>query len=231
MVRRSVKPVRRGASRWRSDGRSGRVAAEPAERRPSKAESVLREEVFQVGLREAAGQGRKPISAGEFSCAAVQFGRYQSRASGWLSDGKTESMVGRVCPRHAAGAAGRATGALRTARPTSPDGSSFGFHFGSPLFPAEWKSAGESAPEARMNRCRSKAVFMRPAGARPDWPVNRWVRLSLRSSLPTGYPHWPRWGREARQPSSHSTDNSGESPSQVEAGAGRCFASRIASPA
>ena len=27
--------------------------------------------------------------------------------------------------------------------------------------------------------------------------ADRWVRLSLGSGLPTGYPHWPLWGREA----------------------------------
>ena len=30
--------------------------------------------------------------------------------------------------------------------------------------------------------------------------ADRWVRLSLRSWLPTGYSHWPRSGREVRQP-------------------------------
>ena len=66
------------------------------------------------------------------------------------------------------------------------------------------------APAGRMEHRPTNGGIMRPAGARLGWLADRWVRLSLRSSLPTGYPHWPRWGREARQPSSHSTENSGE---------------------
>src|SRR6266508_445517 len=39
---------------------------------------------------------------------------------------------------------------------------------------------------------------MRPFGARCAGLLSRWVRLSLRSRLPTGYHHWPLRGQGTR---------------------------------
>ncbi len=66
------------------------------------------------------------------------------------------------------------------------------------------------APAGRM-RLAVGTFVMRPAGARVVLVDGvRWVRLSLRSWLPTGYLHWPRWGRRWSASAFYSTGNSEE---------------------
>ena len=57
----------------------------------------------------------------------------------------------------------------------------------------EWK--GVRAPAGRMKWSRRLASCA-SLGRETFWRSVRWVRLSLRSRLPIGYLHWPRWGRK-----------------------------------
>ena len=61
------------------------------------------------------------------------------------------------------------------------------------------------APAGRM---RFAPPFMRTAGT--FWLSDRWLRLSRWPSLPTGYLHWPRRGRNSPAGLFYSTENSGE---------------------
>ena len=77
-----------------------------------------------------------------------------------------------------------------------------GFHFSESESQSEWKRQYRSFRSLfpRFLAVSSGMEVGEESRAGGAHEGSRWVCSSLRSRLPSGYPHWPRWGREARQP-------------------------------